>query len=398
MELRRAEFSAKEPAAKPLTVLELAPPPGHGGAERALHETAAALGRTGARVVIAAPEVAASLRLRATGARLVALDLDTRSPLRIRTIARTLAAIVRSEGVDLIHARSPAAAAAGARAAAETGAGFVTTWTGGDEDEGLLTRPLFDALASGRPVIATSDYAAETLCAQRGVAPERIVTIPRGADMAIFAQESVSPGRASRMAQLLNLVEDHRPLILSPGRIAPGTGRTGLIGALAVLKAARGPDFTCIFAGVKDAEYAAELEAEIAALGVGDVARLSGPVADMPAALMLAAVVATPASRPQLSTRLLIEAQAMGRPVVAADHGAAREVVRHNASGWLTPPGDTPALAAALGAALDLDESGRAHLGLAGRALVRSRFTLAATLAATLQVYEAAATRAAYRA
>lgn len=380
---------APGPGAKPLTVLELAPPPGHGGAERALHETATALVRAGARVVIAAAESPSALRFRSTGARLATMDLDTRSPLRIRANARAVAALARAEGADLIHAASAAAAAAGLRAAEETGAAFVTTWREAEEP-GMLSRPLFDALASGSPVIAVSDHAAETLRAMRGLGPDRLVTVPRGADMAIFAEEAVSAARAQRAAEALGLVEDPRPLILSPGRVAPGKGRRLLIRALARLKAARGPDFIALIVGEGDPAQARLIEAEIVAAGAGDVVRIAGPAADMPAALMLASVVAAPAAEPQFSARILIEAQAMGRPVVAADHGAAREAVRHGGSGWLVPPGDEAALAAALSAALDLDESGRAHMAMAGRALVRSRFTLAETLARTLAVYEAA--------
>lgn len=387
------EGSAAARPGKPLTVLELAPPPGHGGPERALHEIAAALVRSGARVVIAAAETPSALRLRSTGASLVGLDLDTRSPLRVRSNARAVADLARAEGVDLIHARSAAAAAAGLRAVEETGAAFVTTWSE-PEEAGMLARPLFDALAAGAPVIAPSGHVAELLRDTRGLGPERVVTIPRGADMAVFAEEAVSPMRALRMAEALGLAEDARPLILSPGRIAPGKGRRTLVRALARLKAERGPDFTALIVGEGEGAQARLIEAEIAAVGAGDVVRLAGPAGDMPAALMLSALVVAPATEPQLSARILLEAQAMGRPVIAADHGAAREAVRHGGSGWLVPPGDEAALAGALSAALDLDESGRAHMAMAGRALVRSRFRLEDTIARTLEVYEAAASGA----
>ena len=84
----------------------------------------------------------------------------------------------------------------------------------------------------------------------------------------------------------------------------------------------------------------------------------------------------------------------MGRPVIAAAHGAPADILRNGENGWLTTPGDDAALAAALAEALDLDESGLAHLGLAGRAQVRSRFTLDAMRNAVLDVYKAAAGRA----
>jgi len=83
----------------------------------------------------------------------------------------------------------------------------------------------------------------------------------------------------------------------------------------------------------------------------------------------------------------------MGRPVVATDHGGARETVVHGDSGWLVPPRDAGALAGALGQALALDPSQRAFMGLAGRARIHAQYTVAAMQRATISVYERAAGR-----
>ena len=54
--------------------------------------------------------------------------------------------------------------------------------------------------------------------------------------------------------------------------------------------------------------------------------------------------------RPEGFGRVIVEAQAMGRPVVATDHGGARETIVPGETGWLVPPGDAAALAAAIDA------------------------------------------------
>ncbi len=63
---------------------------------------------------------------------------------------------------------------------------------------------------------------------------------------------------------------------------------------------------------------------------------------------MLADVVVSASNRPEGFGRVIVEAQAMGRPVVATDHGGARETVLPGETGWLVPPGDRNALAAAI--------------------------------------------------
>ena len=83
----------------------------------------------------------------------------------------------------------------------------------------------------------------------------------------------------------------------------------------------------------------------------------------------------------------------MSRPVIATAHGGARETVSHGESGWLYPPGDDEVLAATIHQALEMDPSGRAHMGLAGRARIHSSYTVAAMQRATLGVYEQVAGR-----
>jgi glycosyltransferase involved in cell wall biosynthesis len=113
----------------------------------------------------------------------------------------------------------------------------------------------------------------------------------------------------------------------------------------------------------------------------------------MAAALKLASVVVSTSTEPEAFGRAIIEAQAMGRPVVATDHGGVRETVAHGESGWLYPPGDIARLTVELDKALNLDPSQRAHIGMAARARIHSQYTVAAMQRATLDVYEQAAGR-----
>lgn len=77
----------------------------------------------------------------------------------------------------------------------------------------------------------------------------------------------------------------------------------------------------------------------------------------------------------------------MGRPVIATAHGGAAETVSPGETGWLVPPGDAGALAAALDQALALDEAARAALGERAREAVLARYTTERMCAATLDVY-----------
>ena len=107
----------------------------------------------------------------------------------------------------------------------------------------------------------------------------------------------------------------------------------------------------------------------------------------MAAALMLSDVVVNASTDPEAFGRVVIEAQAMARPVIGTDHGGAVETIEHDVTGWRVPPNDATALAAALTHALSLSAEQRATLGAAARAAVLAHYTVQRMQAATIAVY-----------
>jgi len=98
-------------------------------------------------------------------------------------------------------------------------------------------------------------------------------------------------------------------------------------------------------------------------------------------------VVVCPSMEPEAFGRTAAEAQAMGAPVIAADHGGAREAVADGETGWRSAPGDTDAWRASVLAALSLDEEARTKLAEAGRERIGARFSTAQLQESTLRVY-----------
>jgi len=105
---------------------------------------------------------------------------------------------------------------------------------------------------------------------------------------------------------------------------------------------------------------------------------------------MLADVAVSASIEPEGFGRVAAEAQAMGRPVIATDHGGSRETVLAGRTGWLVPPGDADALAGALEAALAMTEAERAAVAAAARAHIVARYSVELMCARTLAVYEGA--------
>jgi glycosyltransferase involved in cell wall biosynthesis len=266
-----------------------------------------------------------------------------------------------------------------------TGTHFVTTYHGTYNEDLPLKRRYNAVMARGERVIAASRFIAELVAKQHRTEPMRIRVIPRGVDPSVFDPGAVSGDRMARLARAWRL-PDGAAVVLLPGRLTGWKGQGVLLEAMARLSRR---DVFCVLAGSDQGRrrYAAALARQAEALGIADRLRLAGECDDMPAALSLANVVVHASTRPEAFGRVVIEAQAMGRPVVASDLGGPVETVEEGATGWRVPPGDAQALAAAIEMALALPPEQRAALGCRARAAVLRGYTVGAMQAATLAVY-----------
>jgi glycosyltransferase involved in cell wall biosynthesis len=195
------------------------------------------------------------------------------------------------------------------------------------------------------------------------------------------------PLRSIRRLAAAWRLPDGVPTVVLPGRLTSWKGQSVLLSAIARMTRR---DVCCVLVGADQGRhrYSAELVRHAQGLGIGERVRLVGHCDDMPAALMLSDVVVHASTQPEAFGRVVIEAQAMGRPVIAADLGGPVETVEHGVTGWRVPPRDPVALAAAIEQALALPDEERRALGQRARAAVLRGYTVAAMQEATLDVYE----------
>lgn len=206
------------------------------------------------------------------------------------------------------------------------------------------------ALACAQAVIVTSPTTGRTVAAEFAVPLERLTV--------------ALPGLERRWTRLARRPADP-PHIVSVGSLSPRKGHDVLIAALATLSDL---DFRCdIVGGPAHRETAAALAAQIAAHGLDARIALCGALpADAVADLFEAASVFALATRYEGFGMVFAEAMAAGLPIVGTTGGAVPEVVPASA-GFLVPPDDADALAAALRRILT-DDPLRASLSEGARA------------------------------
>jgi glycosyltransferase involved in cell wall biosynthesis len=368
-----------------VAVLQVLPSLVTGGVERGTIEITEAIAAAGWTALVASAGGRLVPAVEHAGGRHIALPLDTRNPLHIWRNASRLARVVAAERVSIVHARSRAPAWSAWFACRRSGAHFVTTYHGVYGEDLPLKRHYNAVMAKGERVIAASRFVAELIVARHGTDPARIRVIPRGVDPTAFDPANVRGDRVARLAEAWRLPGDAR-IVLLPGRLTHWKGQAVLIEALARL-ARRDVCGVLVGSDQGRRHYTERLIRQAAALGVADRLRLVGECDDMPAALMLADVVVHTSTQPEAFGRVVIEAQAMRRPVIASDLGGPVETVEHGVTGWRVPPGDAGALAAAIDAALALPPEARNAIGCRARASVLRRCTVAAMQQATLDAY-----------
>ncbi|OYX30744.1 MAG: glycosyl transferase [Caulobacterales bacterium 32-69-10] len=363
-----------------------------GGVERTTLDVAKAVIAAGGRAVVVSEGGRLEGELLAMGAELVRLPVASKNPLTLLANARALKAMIAERQVSLVHARSRAPAFSALAAARATNTPSVATYAGVYNSTTPWKRWYNGVMARADLVIANSDFTRAHVLAMHRTDPAKVIAIPRGVDLAAFDPAAVSADRVEALRHAWGIGErDTRPVILLAGRLTRWKGQALAVQAARRLNARGVSDFILVLAGDdqgRDA-YRMELETAIAGAALGDCVRIVGHCADMPAAYLAADVAIAPSLRPEAFGRTAVEPQAMGRPVIAADHGAARETVLPGETGWLVPPGDPQAWTDAIEAALAAGPHAWTRMGQEGIAQVRGRYSVDAMTRATLEAYAA---------
>ena len=372
------------------TLLQVIPDLETGGAEQTTLDIARAVTRAGGRALVASRGGRMDGRLRATGAELIVLPVQSKNPLTIARNAVRLAEVIRRKKVSVIHARSRAPAFSAYLAARATGIPFVATYHGVYTAQGRLKRWYNAIMTRGPLTIANSGYTRERVIAEHHIDEARVIAIDRGVDLNWFDPAQVTQHRIDSLLKHWQVDPTAtRTKFILAGRLTRWKGQRLIVDVATRLRTLGGPEPLILFVGDPQGrfDYRAELEAAIREADLEDSVRLVGHCDDMPAAYLIADYALAPSLEPEPFGRTAVEPQVMGRPVLAADHGAARETVVDGETGWLVAPGDEPAWTDALVRALAVAPAERETMGAAAAVRARRLYSVDAMCEATLKVY-----------
>ncbi len=285
-----------------------------------------------------------------------------------RRAVRALAELVEAEKIDLVHSAMAWGHIYGGRAARK--AGCPAVWF---QHVGASWKSWPEAWAGfikAEAIIANSDF---TASGQRRVNPRRakIEVIHPGTRL---PDEPYDLRRARARTSLD--IADRDFAVGIAARLQPWKGQDVVIRAAASLLHARNHAKLYIIGDALfglNQDYARALPEMAKQLAIEDRVFFTGHRDDLPELLAGLDAAVHASTSPEPFGLGLIEAMAQGVPLIAADAGAAREIVTPGVDGLLTVPGDHEALATAMLALCD-DEGRRKRMAQAGMRTARERF------------------------
>jgi glycosyltransferase involved in cell wall biosynthesis len=244
-------------------------------------------------------------------------------------------------------------------------------------------RPIYRLLATRPNVVFlnNSEAGARDYADWLGVAPQRIRVVRNGFDFGGFPDTVAGARLGGDYRQRHGIAAD--ALVIGTVMRLSEEKRPGLWVEVAKRVARAVPESAFMMVG--DGPLRRELEQAVADAGLTDRFRFTGHERQVVAALAsMNAFLLT--SRAEGLPNVLVEAQAMGVPVVTADVGGARETLDDGMTGWLIDSDDPDAFAGTI-VALLRDAEWRAAAAAAGRALARERFGQGRMIDETLAIY-----------
>jgi len=372
---------------KEKVVIQVLPALNQGGVERGTIEIAEALQKEGIKNYVISAGGKMVGELTRLGVTHITLPVNTKNPISMLLNSYRLEKVFKEVGASLVHVRSRAPAWSVKWAANRMKIPFVTTFHGryGLKPE-VFKKPYNRVMTKGKFVIAVSAFIQNHLMKEYLVPDQKIRLIPRGADINKFNMSAVSAGMLQDFAKEYAIPTD-KPIITLVGRLSRIKGHDVVLEALQQMQE---KEVTLLFVGGNPkVGYDVELKQKIANLSDKTTVKIFAVPGDkMPLVYALSDICVQPTLVPESFGRGIAEAQAMGRIVVASNHGGACELISNNRTGFLTPVGDARVLASVLDTVLAMSPAERQNIGLAAQESVRTNFSIQKMCDRTVALYK----------
>ena len=370
---------------KQICLLQVLPHLNSGGMVSGAVEISNFLKNKGGKSIIVSSGGYREQELLKNDASIIHLPVETKNPFLIYLNKNRLKKIILKYNVNIVHARSRAPAWSAYLAAKETKTTFITTFHGTYGTENLVKKKYNSVMLKGDYTIAISKFIKKHI-EKEYKKSNNIFVVARGINEKVFSPKSVTTARIISAAKKIK-TDEFKKTILMPGRLTSWKGHQIAIRALSLIE---DNNIKLVILGdmQKRFKYKSNLEKLTLELGLNDKVLFLEQTRDLPAYLMLADLVISCSTKPEAFGRTILEAQAMGRPVLAFNHGGSVELIKENKNGILSPVSDIEEFAKNINKSLTLSLKEREKISNESIKMVNQKYLTSNMCKKTINLYK----------
>ena len=365
---------------KNIKVLQVIPRLGYGGAETGCFDLAHFLAEQDCKSFIVTSGGELLKYVNKKKVKVFKLPVQSKNPILIILNAIIISFIIFFYNIDIVHARSRAAAWSCYLATKITFRKFVTTFHGTYNFSYKIKKFYNSIMVRSNLVIAGSNFIFSHINDNYGnfflKNRRKLLVIFRGINTNYFNSQKVLPIKLDKFSKNNN-VDRHKFIVLLPGRLTSWKGQKIFIEAIKLLSEKSDiPSFEAIILGSDQGRtvYKKQLLVLVQKYRLSKVIKFIDHCEEMPVAYGIANLICSCSYEPEAFGRVSVEAQSMQIPIIASDIGGSRETIIEGKTGYLFKNKDSKDLADSIIAVMKKDYNSLKSICFEGRKNVLKRF------------------------
>ena len=376
-----------------INVLQVIPKLGYGGAETGCYDIAHFLPENdcGSFVVTSGGELLKFVKK--DKVKILKLPVHSKNPFLIIFNTLMLVLYINFFKINIVHARSRAPAWACYFASFLTRRVFVTTFHGTYNFKSKFKKFYNSIMLKAKLTIAGSNFIfshinenySEYLSKEK-----KLRVIFRGINVDYYNPKNISMLKQEKLKQEWNLFSNKFTILL-PGRLTYWKGQEKFIESLNILiEDYNFTNFQAIILGSDQGRkvYAKKLMNLVERYNLNKKIKFIKHCNEMPLAYSLADVVVSTSIEPEAFGRVSVEAQSMGKPIIASNIGGSKETIINKKTGFLYKHDDPRELAKSLNTVIQLSPDELKFIGNEGRKNITKKFDVETMCQSNLKEYK----------
>lgn len=376
-----------------LKVLQVIPKLGYGGAETGCFDIAHYLPENNCKSFIVTSGGELLKFVDRKKVKIFKLPVQSKNPLLIFINSIILIGIILLNNISIVHARSRAPAWSCLFASKLTGRKFVTTFHGTYNFKSNLKKLYNSVMVRSDLIIAGSNFIFSHIKENYSRYlnnKKKFLVIFRGINVDYFDSSTTLESDEKKLLKQWDIEKDKK-IILLPGRLSSWKGQEVFIEAINLINIEIG--YEAFYAVILGSDQGRELYKK-KLIRLSEQYRMLKQIRfidhckNMALAYKVSDIIVSASNEPEAFGRVSVEAQSMGKPIIASNIGGSNETIINEKTGFLFESNNAKSLSKQILRVLNMDETSLKTIGIEARKNATQRFNVEKMCFSTYSEYK----------